>query len=248
MLKICIIIPCFNEEKRLPVEEFENFIANSLNIDFCFVNDGSKDDTIIVLNKLREKFSNRIIINDLKQNVGKAEAVRNGFLEILKNNTYQYVGFMDADLATPLSEIALFEEFINNFPDKSFFLGSRIKRLGSKIERTTIRHYFGRVFATFASIILKLGVYDTQCGAKLIKSDLAEKIFAEPLCSRWLFDIELIFRTMIYYGRQVAVSKMIEIPLNNWYEKGESKISPLYFFKVPLELLKIKNHYKKFKP
>lgn len=246
MPKISIIIPCYNESKRLPVEEFMKFVLNCSNVYFYFVNDGSKDDTINVLEKLQIQFSDRVFIIDLKQNVGKAEAVRSGILESLKCSEYQFIGFMDADLATPLSEIVLFEKFIKENADKTFFLGSRIKRLGSNIERSALRHYFGRVFATFASLILNLGVYDTQCGAKLIKSDLAEKIFSKPFCSRWLFDIELIFRTMYYYGREEAINKMMEVPLNNWFEKGKSKISPLYFFKVPLELLKIKKYYKKF--
>jgi len=75
---------------------------------------------------------------------------------------------IDADLSTPLSEITRLLD-ITKTKSLDFVLGSRIKIIGSSIKRKAYRHFFGRIVATFIdSGILKLDIYDTQCGAKII--------------------------------------------------------------------------------
>ena len=100
---------------------------------------------------------------------------------------FKLVGYWDADLATPLSTIP---EFIDKFRSNRELVavcGSRILRLGASIHRSVFRHYFGRVFATIASNILKIPVYVTQFGAKLFRTEHAELIFSKPFLSRWFF-------------------------------------------------------------
>jgi len=179
-MHICIIIPCYNEANRLPIKEFIEYLGSSKNIDICFVNDGSKDKTINIIENIKSQYPDKVLLVNLENNVGKPEAVRIGILEASKWKCFDYVGFMDADLATPLKEIDVFKKYILEYPECKAFLGSRIQRLGSNIKRSAVRHYFGRVFATFASLTLGIAVYDTQCGAKIFETKIAEKIFLEP--------------------------------------------------------------------
>lgn len=235
MSSICIIIPCYNEANRLPVLEFEKFISEN-NIHFCFVNDGSRDATIEVLNTLRNRFVDKITIIDLAQNKGKANAVRQGVLTM--KNRYDYVGYFDADLATPLNEVYnLLTEFERNATLKLVF-GSRILTLNSTIQRKAYRHYFGRIIATCISLILQLPIYDTQCGAKLFRNEVIATCFEQDFVSRWLFDVEIFKRLKAEY--QSETKNMIkELPLQKWTDVDESKITLWDMAKVPLELLKI---------
>lgn len=236
IIKILIIIPCFNEEERLPISDFLNYIECNSEHNFLFVNDGSTDDTKGLLRALCQK-SNRFKMLDLNNNSGKAEAIRQGML-YSTNLPYDYIGFLDADLAAPISEINNIASFINNDYSAFLLLGSRVKLLGStNIKRSKKRHYLGRVFATIVGRMLNIGIYDTQCGAKLIKREVIETVFHEPFVSKWLFDVEILFRL-----RNSALNidgKLIEVPLKNWEEKPGSKIKFTYFLKAPLDLLKI---------
>jgi dolichyl-phosphate beta-glucosyltransferase len=241
MQKTCIVIPFFNEENRFPVLEFITFFDENSDYFFCLVNDGSKDGTSKMLADIHSTRKDRILIPDFEINVGKAEAVRVGILKALEWKPFNFVAYFDADLSTPLSELRAFLAHGHNY---SFIVGSRIKHLGSIIERSKVRHYIGRILATMASLILNLPVYDTQCGAKLINSKLVPVIFKDPFISRWLFDIEIFARLISEYGYE-EVDKMIkEVPLTIWIEKGDSRIKPGYVFKIPFELYKIYSLYK----
>lgn len=240
MADTCIIIPCYNEAKRIAITEFQNFIDHSNEIDFCFVNDGSKDNTNDILNGLKNT-SSRFKVIHLNKNVGKAEAIRQGVLQIV--SSYNYIGYLDADLSTPLSEIKRLSTMAKT-GGKSFIMGSRIKLVGTKIERRLKRHLSGRIIATFIdSFLLKLGIYDTQCGAKIIDSKLAKDIFNEAFQTKWLFDVELILRTKNKYGKAYCLDNILEVPLLVWRDIGDSKITSIDIFKLPTDFLKIYKHY-----
>jgi glycosyltransferase involved in cell wall biosynthesis len=208
-------------------------------VDFLFSNDGSTDDTGKIVEAFRQKYPDRIKVFTLQKNSGKAEAVRQGILEAAKDERYSYIGFWDADLATPLAEIAHLLAFSSG---RKIMLGSRWKRLGALIERKGSRHLLGRAFSTFASIILRLPVYDTQCGAKLFAREIIF-VFDEKFITKWLFDIELLARYRNKFGRQNALNDIIEIPVNQWMEKGGSKLKLTHMLGVPAELLKINSKY-----
>lgn len=243
MQKICIIIPCYNEEKRLPVRKYEDFYKSN-SVCLCFVNDGSTDNTLEVLKKLQTRKEDRFFIINFEKNSGKAEAIRLAGLQLLKKKQFDKIGFFDADLSTPLSEIFLLDKYLNSDPEFVLAFGSRILRLGSTIKRNSYRHYTGRIFSTLASLILKLPVYDTQCGAKIINADLIKVIFEEKFLSRWWFDIEIFARLIKFYGLKEVKNKLIEVPLNTWVEMGDSKISFFSLIKIPIDLLRIKMKYK----
>ena len=102
-----IVIPCFNEAKRLDLAAFEQFAAENPDANFLFVDDGSADDTRQMLDRLADRISDRASVLVLEQNSGKAEAVRRGITRALEAEP-TYVGYWDADLATPLPVIREF--------------------------------------------------------------------------------------------------------------------------------------------
>ena len=246
MQKTCIILPCYNEEKRLSIKYFQTFYQHPSSelIDLYFVNDGSTDNTLNVLHRLCRINENHMKVYDMPENAGKAEAVRKSVLKVSDDDTYGCIGYFDGDLSTPLEEAFLLLENLDKNTNFQVAFGSRIKRMGASINRYIPRHYLGRVFATAASILLNLPVYDTQCGAKLFNRELANRIFREKFISRWLFDIELFARIIELFGMEETKKMMIEVPLNRWVDRGDSKITAKDIMKVPFEFLKIGVRYK----
>ena len=239
-----IVIPCFNEGQRLNISLFVDFLRHYENIKFVFVDDGSTDNTHNLLLSMADELPEMIHIVELKSNSGKAEAIRCGINYILEKSKVSFVGYWDADLSTHLSELPKFIHFLTRHPKILFLMGSRIKRLGANIKRSEIRHYTGRIFATAASFILKLPVYDTQCGAKLIRRELAEKIFSNQFISRWLFDVELIARIIAEFGHFKTLDCIYEFPLETWIDDGKSKVKTIDFFRSPYELILIRHQYR----
>ena len=242
MNKTCIIIPCYNEENRLPQDEFLNYIKNNLDINFCFVNDGSSDQTLQILQSMKLVYPENIVVLDLKTNQGKAEAVRSGINHVILAYNYEIVGYFDADLATPLIEIKRLLCLLNE-NNYSMAFGSRIKLLNYIIERSNFRHYIGRFFATLSSMCLKAAIYDTQCGSKIFKRELASELFKTPFVTKWLFDVELFARIVNSKGYDFLKTNVVESPLRVWIEKGDSKVKFSNGLLIPLQLLKIKRKY-----
>jgi len=245
MPKICIVIPCYDEEDRLPVKEFNNFLTASDSVFFYFVNDGSNDNTSEILNNLHKNWAEETRVLNLSHNSGKAEAVRRGVLESLNWKDFDYVGYFDADLSTPLYEIQFLFDHINQKEAYQMAFGSRVKRIGARVERNAVRHYPSRILATLIGMSLKLPVYDTQCGAKLMKAGIIPEIFKMPFISRWFFDVEIFARIIRIFGLKTSLNIMIEVPLRQWIDTPGSKIRPTYLFKAPLELLKIHLAYQR---
>jgi glycosyltransferase involved in cell wall biosynthesis len=237
-----VVIPCYNESKRLQVEHFMDFIETHENIAFLFVNDGSQDNTIEILNRLSEHRSGRISALDLKNNQGKAEAVRQGMLHAFDSG-FQYAGYLDADLATPLESIIEFEKLLNRMPEVWMVIGSRVQLLGREIRRKKTRHYLGRIFATVVSILLKLPVYDTQCGAKFFRNNAATRsVFQRKFVSRWIFDVEIIkhIRSIqVSNQNSIPAKRIYEMPLDKWQDIAGSKLKPRDFLKAFIELFQI---------
>jgi dolichyl-phosphate beta-glucosyltransferase len=239
----CLIIPCYNEANRLPVSTFLDFQAQHPDVHFCFVNDGSTDATITVLTQIKKQSPTQTEVIDLPQNLGKAGAVRAGMLAMSQRN-HEYLGYFDADLATPLSAIGDLCRFLDERPDLVLAMGSRIQFLGMSIRRKAYRHYAGRVIATLISMILDLPVYDTQCGAKLFRRGVVPGLFDAPFISPWLFDVELLARLIRQFGRAEIGRYVAEMPLRQWTEIGDSRIRPGYYLKLWWELYRIYRAYR----
>lgn len=239
-----VVIPCFNEARRLNVRAFVEQAVRE-DCDLLFVNDGSTDATGDVLDDLCAVNPTHLSALHLPLNCGKAEAVRRGVQCALGRNP-QYVGYWDADLATPLDTIAEFRGYLAAHPQVEILLGARVRLLGRSIERRTSRHCAGRVFATAASWVLNLPVYDTQCGAKLFRSTSRTRaLFAEPFRTRWIFDVELLARFLVAASNagQSPLDLIHELPLRVWQDVAGSKVRASDFLRAAWQLADIACRY-----
>lgn len=233
-----IVIPCYNEANRLPVAAFQRFMQDFPAIRLLFVNDGSRDETLSVLRKLCGDSGPHGVL-DLPVNGGKAEAVRAGLLAAMAQDGVQVVGFWDADLATPLAAIHDLLGVMESRPAVQFVFGARVKLLGRDIRRRPLRHYLGRIFATTASLVLQLPIYDTQCGAKLFRvTPELQQILTRPFQAAWVFDVELIarFLRLPSVRRETVESLIYEFPLHAWEDVAGSKLRPRDFLKAIVDL------------
>ena len=239
MQKVALIVPCYNESQRLPLADFKTAIGKN----YChwfFVDDGSTDNTFQIISSLQKEFPGQLTAIKQPQNGGKSEAVRAGLNHAL-NEGYEIVAFADADLATPTAEI---ERLLPLFNDsrKQVGMAARVQLLGTHIERKTLRHFLGRIFATLASLLLNLRVYDTQCGFKLFRSGAAIRRSLEiPFTSRWSFDVELIGRLL---ENGLTVEDFIEMPLQNWCDVRGSKLGLFSMLQAGFDLLRIGFQYR----
>jgi len=220
-----IVVPCYNEASRFQPNEFRIALEQISDLHLCFVDDGSTDQTSEMLGSFCDEHHPRAVLLNLDSNQGKAEAVRRGLLHIIQE-PFTLVGYWDADLSTPLQTTQSFSDVMTQTPSLDMVLGSRIRLLGRKVDRSALRHVLGRVFATFASMALDLPVYDTQCGAKLIRNGpWLVSLLDRPFDSRWAFDVELLSRYLIGCKRNGRTVNLFEFPLDRWSEVPHSKVS-----------------------
>jgi len=238
---ICVVVPCYNEARRLNHASFQDYVAQNRDVCFIFVDDGSTDQTAELLVRLCMNAPDQLHTLRLKQNKGKAEAVRQGVMAAIHSGVRR-IAYWDADLATPLSAIKQLSRQLDA-EGITTVIGSRVKLLGRKIERHVGRHYLGRIFATCASTILRLPVYDTQCGAKMFENNRElEMAFSRPFQTKWIFDVELIARldnAKRKLIRPLFLHSTIEFPLEEWVDVSGSKVKIWDFFIAAIDLIKI---------
>ena len=245
MRRTIVVIPCYDEAARLDVAALLEATRTWPMLSFVLVDDGSSDGTAELLQSLRSRAPEAFEVVSLAENQGKAEAVRQGML-VAFARAPALCGYLDADLATPVSELAPMAE---HFEDQRVHLvmGSRVKLLGRNVSRSPLRHYLGRVFASAASMILGLEVYDTQCGAKLFRNTASMRsLFEAPFSVTWTFDVELLAR-LASLARQGAVpapeQSVVEYPLAVWQDVSGSKLRPDAALRAIAELTRIWRKY-----
>ena len=188
------------------------------------MDDGSRDGTPAILAEIASGGGTRVSVLTLPGNVGKARAVQRGVLAALEEQP-EFVGYWDADLSTPLSELQAFIDVLDAHPSVDIVMGARVKMLGRRIERSGFRHYAGRLFATAASLALRIAVYDTQCGAKIFRANQeVRQAFVLPFRSQWVMDVELLARYIALVRPAGASSRICEVPLQTWTDVPGSKI------------------------
>ena len=237
LTKTMIVVPCYNEADRLDGDVFLKALAGSPDMSFVFVNDGSTDATQHCLQTLQLANPKQIDVINLRQNSGKAEAVRAGLQHACRIGA-DLVGYWDADLATPLEAIADFETVLDRYFDITVVYGARRQLLGHRINRTASRRAVSRICASLARLAVGLPIGDTQCGAKLLRNTPAlRRAIDTPFTAGWLFDVELFSR--IAATTQKPEMSFYEVPLSEWHEVAGSKVSSRAILRSGLQMLRL---------
>ncbi|MDQ5928252.1 MAG: hypothetical protein QG594_26 [Bacteroidota bacterium] len=240
---IGVVIPCYNEETRLLSDEFKTFVHSNLGYHLCFVNDGSKDKTLEVLKKLQKGHEDHISIYDCEKNGGKAEAVRLGMLHLAKQDQFNYIGFLDADLSTDFADFADLVSVISD-SDYKIVSGSRMARMGADIYKESSRAIISKMINLIIRKTIGMDFNDTQCGAKIMTKDVVVKTFQTKFLTKWLFDVEIFMRMKAIYGNEQTKAMVCEQPLKRWVHVDGSKLSFKDSLKIVFQIGQIAVHYR----
>lgn len=214
-IQLSIVIPAYNEQARLPRTVLETIrwcTSRKLDFELILADDGSRDETL-ALALLFEQSDVRIRALACPH-MGKGATVRMGIL----NAKGRFVLFMDADGATPLSEVPKLLAALENGHDVA--IGSRVTQRPGEVEVKTslLRRMVGRIFAFLVNLFAIEGVADTQCGFKMFRREAAAAIFPRQKTLGFAFDVEILF-----LARRLSLS-IAEIPIN-WVAQPGSKVN-----------------------
>ena len=209
---LSIIIPAYNEEKRLP-KTLEQVIAFLQSQDYpaevLVVENGSIDRTFSIAQAFSEAYPQvRVIKSSLR---GKGLAVQRGMLAA--KGEYRFM--CDADLSMPIQEVAHFLPPVAS--DYDIAIASREALGAVRYNEPYYRHFIGRGYNLLIRWLALPGLNDTQCGFKCFRGEVAEDLFNRLTLSGWSFDVEVLF-----IGR-LRGYRIIELPIP-WYYNPESKI------------------------
>ena len=219
-MKISIVIPAHNEENRIfrtlrTYEQFFDEIASydDVEYEFVVVLNGCTDHTLKVVTEAQEQWGN-IIILDLPD-AGKGLAITAGFQDALKRNN-DIIGFVDADMAT---QPEYFYDLVGHLEGCDGVIASRYMD-GARVEppRPAIKRWGSRLFyEPLVRLLFGIHFYDYQCGAKVFKRRVIEKVAPELTAKQWAFDIELLYLTK-KHGFEI-----VEVP-TVWFDQADSKL------------------------
>ncbi|MFA5089603.1 MAG: dolichyl-phosphate beta-glucosyltransferase [Candidatus Omnitrophota bacterium] len=234
-LSVSVVIPAYNEEKRisktLPVID-AYFSSKGLSFEVIVVDDGSKDNTVGVVERfIKDRNNVKLLKNG--NNRGKGYSVKKGMLEARGEN----ILFSDADLATPIQEYEKLAGWLQRGCDIA--IGSRkIKDSNVLTPASWSRRFVGVLAHVFISLLgLKPDIVDTQCGFKVFKKETARHIFSRQILDGGMFDVEIIY---------IAIRnnfKVKEVPVS-WEHKDGSTINVLKCILFdPWDLIRVKINY-----
>jgi dolichyl-phosphate beta-glucosyltransferase len=210
---LSIIIPAFNEEKRLPytLEQLSNFLERqTYSYEVLVVENGSQDDTLEIAKDFAVRNQHFKAFHE--QQRGKGLAVKRGMLSA----TGMYCFMCDADFSMPITEINRF--FPPALIDTDIAIASREAAGSERIGEPFYRHLGGRWINTAIRLFVLPNLHDTQCGFKCFRREVAQDLFNAITLTGWSFDIELLYIARLR-GYSVA-----EIPIP-WYFNPESKLN-----------------------
>lgn len=231
-----IVVPCYNEAERWDAEYWRSL--ESLHyVRWYFVDDGSTDATSQCA--AATSVTLRSTLLQLGRNRGKAEAVRVGLLTALDEHpTARYVGFMDADGAFAPADIerlmATASGLEASVRSVDAVWSSRVALSGRHIRRKPLRHYLGRLVATYLFWGLEDMPYDSQSGLKLFRSsERLGAILRSPFRTRWLFEVEMMARWRSTHGTPMRIWEM---PVSSWRDVAGTRIRGLELARLAREV------------
>lgn len=212
---LSIVIPAYNEATRLPasLEKIHAFLQSQpYTAEIIVVENGSSDDTLILVQDLQAKIDNLIVIHEERR--GKGWAVKRG----MQISSGQYRFICDADLSMPIEELPRF--FPPLLEDAPVVIASREAPGAKRYAEPQYRHIIGRAFNWMVRLLLLPDLQDTQCGFKCFRADVVEKVFPLVTISGWTFDVEALFiaRRMGYIIHEIPIP---------WYYNSHSNIRVL---------------------
>jgi len=214
---LSIVIPCFNEELRLPrtIERIEEFMdARKAPYQVILVDDGSSDGTRRVMDAAAAGHS-AVRIEALPRNRGKGRALASGVAQA----TGDEVLVTDADLSTPIEELDKLQAALN--AGAGVAIASRALRASRvEVSQPLYRVLMGKAFNLIVQAVLLPGIWDTQCGFKLFRADVAHKVFGALVTDGFGYDPEVLYR-----ARRQGV-KIAEVPVV-WRNSAPTKVSAL---------------------
>lgn len=234
-MSVLLVVPCFNEYDRWDFDYWKALVSPGT-LDVLFVNDGSSDATSSALRSTVESTGARML--ELESNVGKAEAVRHGLLHANAQHC-DLVGYLDADGAFPSPEVRRLANFATDLlagdsPDFEAVWSARILMAGREIERTSQRHYLGRIITTIIAPWHGYPIYDTQSGYKLFRmNESFTACLQEPFRTRWFPDVELLQRWKHLNGRPLRIW---EEPVSGWRDVAGSKMNARQYRQILRDL------------
>ncbi len=214
---LSIVIPCYNEEQRLPgtIEQIERYLdGRGIAYKLILVDDGSTDGTRKIMDAAA-LLNPRVRLEALPQNRGKGRALAEGVAAA----TGSEILVTDADLSTPIEELEKLQAELSK--GAGVAIASRALR-GSRVEvsQPIYRVLMGKAFNLMVQIVLLPGIWDTQCGFKLFRADVAHKVFAGLTTDGFGYDPEVLYRAK-KHGVRIA-----EVPVV-WRNSAPTKVSPI---------------------
>jgi dolichyl-phosphate beta-glucosyltransferase len=214
---ISIIIPAYNEERRLPatLRQVIGYLQRGgwPHAEIVVVDDGSSDGTVRVAEEMQAKYPDLQVLRN-PGNRGKGYAVRHGMLKCAGD----WALFTDADLSAPIEELdKLWQAATEQAAQVA--VGSRaLDRRLIGVHQSWFRENAGRFFNLVMRLITGLPFHDTQCGFKLFETSAAREIFKRQLLDGFGFDVEVLF-----IGRHLGY-RAIEVPVR-WNDVAGTKVS-----------------------
>jgi len=239
--QVSIVLPLYNEYQRLITlfEEIEKFSSKKkFDVEFIVVNDGSSDESLVLLQKLAHEKKNKglnIKIISYQNNQGKGYALKKGVLA----STKEWILTTDVDLSVSFDQLT---EWLKDhgIKDKNYAYFANRDLKNSTVVGKKYRLVIGKIFNFLVYLILGNKIYtkDTQCGFKLYNSVYVKKIFYHLSEKGFVHDVEIL---ILLYLNNI---KVVDLPIT-WIHKEGSKVN---IFKDPilmfLALIRLRIKYK----